>query len=411
MEVLLVSHRYLRESKGGTEVLVQDVAESLAERGHNVSILAASDSVDPCRNSAPYDRGNVREVPVRPSFSEEYPANWERDEGRVADEARGALCSSRAYDVVHMFHFARVGFRLLDISALAGVPFFITLTDYSFICPDHQLFKRKTRSICRPMVPTPDCCACVDGAPDERTIEAWRRRNVDVLTTRALGIYLQTPEQARIVREAGVPHGRIRCDVASYRIPAHWVTRAANERREGAFRFGVVSRLSSEKGLDVALAAFEQVGRLLPCTLDIYGDADPDEANLEQFLTAARQCKGVRLRGAVPFDELDRALLSLDCLLVPSLWLENHPMVLTYARALGIPVIASSVASLLHLADDPGIYFAEPDDPDSWATSMESISKVLTVPNRRREADQAWTRYVDSLERTYRGAAKCLQPQ
>ncbi|MEZ5987657.1 MAG: glycosyltransferase [Planctomycetota bacterium] len=95
-----------------------------------------------------------------------------------------------------------------------------------------------------------------------------------------------------------------------------------------------------------------------------------------------------RVRGAIlplefrgPFDpsELPRVLSGLDVIAIPSLWLENLPLVLLQARAAGIPVVASAVGGIAPFVreGDDALLFPPGDAP--------ALSRCPRRPARRRD--------------------------
>ena len=58
MRILLVVHQFFPEFAGGTEVLTRSVAHSLARRGHEISILAASPTSEAPSDESRHDTYN-----------------------------------------------------------------------------------------------------------------------------------------------------------------------------------------------------------------------------------------------------------------------------------------------------------------------------------------------------------------
>jgi glycosyltransferase involved in cell wall biosynthesis len=56
--------------------------------------------------------------------------------------------------------------------------------------------------------------------------------------------------------------------------------------------------------------------------------------------------------GVMDRSRIGRAFAAIDCLIMPSLWLENSPVVIQEAFAAGVPVIASGQGGMAELIDD-----------------------------------------------------------
>jgi radical SAM protein with 4Fe4S-binding SPASM domain len=401
MHLLLTSHRFARDSFGGTEVLTAAIGTELARRGWRVSWLAATDTPGTGEREA-----GVELWPITPGFGAHYPVGWRGDEARQAEKAGVWLRSHPKVDVVHVMHPARVGLALTELEELAAVPLFATLTDYTAVCPDFQLFHRGTGTICRVDAAASLCAGCCGADPESASvaedIAAYRQRNIGFLNHRATAVFTMTPHQRLLLAEAGVDDGRFAGDRAVYPVPPSWSGRAVPPRREGPFRFGFIGRLSPEKGLDVAAAALGALHAGSGCELHVWGAPDGDGAS--RLLAQP----GLRLHDPLPLDDLVDAFDAIDCLLVPSLWLENHPLVVTYAQVLGVPLIVSDVPSMRHLEGE-GIHFAARGDVSAWIAAMQAAIETHAPAPRSREAvarqNALFAADIDRLETAYLQAA------
>lgn len=410
LRILFVSHRFIEDSVGGTEVLCRDLAGAIAACGHEVAWLAVrpdrTSRVAPPRPVSPGSDPEVFRIAVSPRFASHYPLQWREQEEAVAQEVDLALGKLGVdFDIVHVVHFARIGLAFLDLPILARARLFFTLTDYTAVCPDFQLFRRKTRAICEG--PDPHACmACLGAAGEATDIDHWRARNLGVLGKRADGIFVQTPYQRRVLSAAGVPHEKILYDLGCYAVNAASERSRALTRR--VYRFAYFGRFSVEKGLDVLLGAVERLGRDR-CECHVFGLPDDDYEPIRARIAATPGCI---LRAPVPHRELQATLAEIDCLLVPSMWLENHPTIISYALASGADVICSSVPSLTHLHGTPGMYFAAPGDPDAWCRQMASrLESYVPSPSPAvREArslgpDYSFDHLVELTVAAYHGAS------
>jgi glycosyltransferase involved in cell wall biosynthesis len=131
-------------------------------------------------------------------------------------------------------------------------------------------------------------------------------------------------------------------------------------------RFGYIGGVSQKKGLSVLAEAFQgDLGR----QLIIRGF--PTEAELAAFRTAHPA-----LHARLECFDSDRESFyrDVDVVVVPSLWLENQPMVVLEAFARGKPVIASRIGGLPQMFSDGegGRFFAAGD-----AQSLRRVAAEL----------------------------------
>ena len=115
----------------------------------------------------------------------------------------------------------------------------------------------------------------------------------------------------------------------------------------------VTSRLSPEKGIDVAVESC----RIAGVPLVVAGDG-PERARL------TREFPDVSFRGHLAELELSRARERAAVALVPSRSGESFGLAAAEAMAAGLPVVASRVGALPELV--PGEWLVAPNDPPRW---------------------------------------------
>lgn len=128
----------------------------------------------------------------------------------------------------------------------------------------------------------------------------------------------------------------------------------------------VVSRLSPEKGVDVAIEACSIAGR----PLVVVGDG-PQRASLEAMAQGiGGSSKGlVRFAGEVGAQRLADLRSEAALALVPSRTAETFGMAAAEAAAAGLPVLASRVGALPELIEEQALVDA--GDPQALAASIE----------------------------------------
>jgi glycosyltransferase involved in cell wall biosynthesis len=116
-------------------------------------------------------------------------------------------------------------------------------------------------------------------------------------------------------------------------------------------------RLSSEKGVDILLAA---ANRMPDIPFKIAGDGPA----LPELKTRAP--RNVEFLGRLGFSDLLAFYRKSLALVVPSLWFEPFGLVVVDAMALGVPVIASRIGGLPYLVDEgiTGALFQPGDSED-----------------------------------------------
>ncbi|MEO6830249.1 MAG: glycosyltransferase, partial [Acidobacteriaceae bacterium] len=152
---------------------------------------------------------------------------------------------------------------------------------------------------------------------------------------------------------------------------------------EGAFVFGSVGRLSTEKGHRFLIAAFHQLCEKLAAGANLFlivvGDGREQES-LEQ------QASQLRIRDKVYFagfqGDCAKWMQVLDCMIQPSLT-EGTPNAVLEALCLKVPVIATAVGGVPDLiVDGRNGLLVPPADASRLAEAMETMHNSPDLRNR-----------------------------
>lgn len=153
-------------------------------------------------------------------------------------------------------------------------------------------------------------------------------------------------------------------------------------------------------GLDIAVEALALIDPAeLPHRLDVYGDG-PFRPQVEAAIARTDTAARVHLNGRVPMDDLPGLLAGSDIGLVPSrpepyLQYSLSTKLLEYA-AMGVPIIASDLATFRAHFSDAAIRFVPGGDPAALATAMRELAADPTGAARlgaeahRQAAGYAW---------------------
>jgi glycosyltransferase involved in cell wall biosynthesis len=176
----------------------------------------------------------------------------------------------------------------------------------------------------------------------------------------------QTPPGSRIPAGTPTPTGS--------QIPAESPTsHDGSNALSGSYAL-VVSRLSPEKGVDVAIDACRMAGLAL-----VVAGEGPERAAL-----LARAAGGdVRLVGRVGDEELARLRAGAAIALAPSRSAETFGLAAAEAMAAGVPVAASRVGALAELVEREGLVPA--GDADALARAVASLAGDRSAGERGRE--------------------------
>jgi phosphatidylinositol alpha-mannosyltransferase len=367
--------------EGGVNRHVEALAGALANRGHEVTVLAPWDP--PGRHSRLAHRADPVQRPMPDYLIPLGRTIGVRGNGAVSNlggspsalvRMRRALAAG-AYDVVHVHE---------PIAPLIG----------------------------------PDVCSW-RGAPIVGTFHAYSTNPVTNNLGNLAGIRRKLNQlHARIaVSEAAAWTGR-RWFGGDYTVIPNGVDLAAPPNRpkgdSDELRVLFVGRPEERKGLPVLLRAFEALVEHVPARLAVIG-ADADE--LSRYLPDPAVARYIDPLGWVSGGELWRRLHEADVLCAPSLAGESFGMILTEAFAAGTPVVASRIAGYSDVVTDgeDGV-LVPPADAQALG---EELQRMYLEPERRRRMGEAarrsserfaWPRVAEQVEEVYEEALEAPAP-
>lgn len=383
MKVAFVVHQYPPRFSTGTEIYAHRLALALRDEGHDVRVF--TNEPDPT-HSIPYEIADdeVDGVPVtRQTFFEGLAPNHSLQSyySVFLGKAFGKWLDEVRPDVVHVFHLMGLGLSCIEECEMRGLPVFVQLMDYWFLCPTVQLL-RFDGSLCE----GPEMSNCIEclapqhygyqlmrmfgnrdtfvevGAPDPRMIDInnagmpntrkaliGRKAFIRSVLDRATSLVAPSLFLRRFFAGHGYDEEHMRH--IPYGVDPLPDTIAPIPVEPGAVTFGFFGSVNPQKGLEILISAFREY-KCEKFRLVVHG-------NMRHFPKYAKRVRAFadmdsRINFLGPFDHsgLAAALSSIDVLVVPSVWYENTPFVVLEAFAAGRPVIASDLGGLSELVQD-----------------------------------------------------------
>ncbi len=375
MRVLVLHSRYLSGATSGENRVVDDEVRLLKAAGHSVELW------DPSLDS----------VSMSSRIKSAAEAVWSR---ASASTVHRLIVDTRP-DVVHCHNlFPNLSPSVLRAVHSTGTPTLITLHNYRLMCLPATFFR--DGHVCE---------ECLGRIPWRGVAYGcYRDSKVGSLpyaTSLTLHRAIHTFEQVSLFlavsrfvldkhREAGIDEARLRVKRNfSWPLP----------RRSGpGDYFLFLGRFAKEKGLRMLLDAWED----LDAELLLIGEG-PDGDALKELAPA-----NVRFQGSVPAEAVPELLRSARAVLVPSLWGEPAPRVITEAYSAGVPVLASRMGGLPEMVDQDVSGLLVDNDPGSWKKAIERLARDEESERLGEGARALWEqeyspkRALSALEQAYR---------
>jgi glycosyltransferase involved in cell wall biosynthesis len=442
MKILLTVHQFVPEWSAGTEILTFSVAKELMRRGHQVTVFTGFPVAENPPADQRIDRYEIEGISVyryahAMLATAEQAATTEIEyDNHLATRLFDDLVANVQPDIIHFFHFFRLGSGLIDVAVKRGILAYFTPTDFWTICPTNQLLLTDN-TMCK----GPSCAAgnCIKHivmlTRGEKERNFMSKLPTPIADISALLISKLFAKRHHLALEISAMVKRSKLNVARVnqlqRIfsPSRLMTETlvnnginadlmqstafgidvsgyehAQTRTGVARTIGFIGTISETKGCHVLINAFKQLN-LPDVRLKMYGSFEhyPDYAASLQALAA--ECDAIEFCGTFPNQQIAHVLSELDALVVPSLWYENTPLVVYSALAARCPVVASNFAGMSEVVrhNENGLLFTA-GDADLLAEALRSLATTADLLPRLSancQPPKSTVQYVDEIAAVY----------
>jgi|WetSurMetagenome_2_1015567.scaffolds.fasta_scaffold01906_5 glycosyltransferase involved in cell wall biosynthesis len=445
MKILYTTHQFLPDYSAGTEILTYSTAKEISRRGHRVFVFTGYPVKRAVVESHAFDRYEYDGISVDRFFHSKIssirprnPMEAEYNNLFYADFFRKRIQELKP-DLVHFYHLQRLSASVIDVCREMGIPAVFTATDFWLVCPTNQLLMPDHSRCLGPDKGMANCVRHLAAISEGKRIGAILDRLPDWLMTvcirsikcttflpgnryvplvRALAarpaymekrmnrismVLVATRFMGEILRHHGLEARSIRH--VPFGIDQAHIACVSAKGTAQHLRIGFIGTLYYHKGAHVLLEAVRSLPEEMPLKVKIYGE-------LEQFPKYARTLQSTagndhRIEFCGTFDNSEIGVIfsTLDVLVIPSLWYENHPLILSFAQAARVPVVATNSEGMREMiADGENGFLFEKEDVKGLADILRmlcddrSVVKYLSDHSRQPKSISS---YVDELERIY----------
>lgn len=411
MRILFITHFLPPKFNAGTEKYTLSLARSFLLKGYEVKVLCAEDwyTGDKYWNGVTEDV--CEGVPVT-----RIHLNWTKagDPNRMlynspmVEKWLTETLKTMQPDLVHVTSAHSLGVGILRSVRQANIPLILTLMDFWFICPSHQLV-RSNGDLCDGITTPLECQACLLG--DSNLLKRLYTNEYSKLSRlhflRVLsylpiitklpglrGMLLNMDERKRLVSEALnwpdviLTHSKFVQSIFHKHSPGSvevlinghdfkWKQDYKGKTSSSSFRFGYIGQIQFTKGVHVLIEAFVRANLEDCAKLEIWGDTSRDDNYVQHLQTQIKNNPAICMNGRFEHDQLAEVLAGIDVLIVPSLWYENAPLVIQEAFASQTPVIATNLGGMAEAVTHEvnGLMFRRGDADDLAAQLRRFIEE------------------------------------
>jgi len=389
LRALLVIHGYPPRYNAGSEVYTQTLANGLHQAGVEVAVFCREEDpflpdyhlrkeTDPLNDSIPvylvnHARSNnrFRNVHLEGSFKQ------------VLEEYKPGL--------VHFGHLSHLSTGLIKMAHDFGVPVVFTLHDFWLMCPRGQflqwgLSEGEPWKLCDGQEDTKCAKKCFNrfvtglkGDDGEKFWTQWISKRMEHVREMCKLVDLfHAPSQQlrkRYVDEFGLNPNKVKFLDYGFDLER---LEGRIRKPERAFVFGYIGRHHPSKGIHHLLEAFgKTTGEAL---LRIWGRY---QGQLTNSLIREVEAMGEHGERIEWFDEYDnedivkKVFDRCDCIVVPSIWDENSPLVIHEAQQVHVPVITAAHGGMGEYVKDGvnGFTFKHRDVDDLRRAMQQAIDE------------------------------------
>lgn len=399
MHILKIIHGYPPHYNAGSEVYSQSVCNELSKK-HKVTVFT--------REENPYSPDfAVRHKKEHENLNFYIINNHQGKDGyknEIIDEKFAGLISGIKPDIAHVGHLNHLSTGLIQELNKQKIPVVFTLHDFWLMCPRGQFLQRnydgdknwdlcsgqessKCASTCYKMLHS-GCTMSVEkhalyefngknpGGRDTLNdaeywtnwIEARMKETAAIIDKVDMFIAPSNYLRTRFITEFGVPENKI--IYLDYGFPVDYLTHTEKSKEKTSYTFGYIGTHIPAKGVNLLIEAFKEIEQ--PATLKIFGRSNGQSTNALKEMASTSKNR-IEFSGEYINRNLaDDVFTHVDCIVVPSIWAENSPLVIHEAQACKIPVITADYGGMKEYVRHQvnGLLF-EHRNPKSLAAQMK----------------------------------------
>lgn len=388
MIIFKVIHGYPMRFNAGSEVYSQLLCHGLANE-HEVHVFTREEDVFKPdytlhQEKDPLDTRITLHIINMPKFRFS-----QRYQHPVLDHTFELLLEEVKPDIVHVGHLHHLSTSLVGSIYKKKIPIVFTLHDYWLMCPRGQFLQRNSQeplALCDSQEDSKCASQCFRGCfsgdtvNQESDIGYWtnwvsQRMNhmKDIIAKVDLFIAPSQYLFGRFRDEFGIPKEKL-----TYLDYGFDLERLKNRSRtpHEPFTFGYIGTHIPSKGIQDLITAFSHIKE--ECLLRIWGRPREETASLKSIVSTlpSEIQNHIEWKPEYRNQEIVSDVFNhIDALVVPSIWVENSPLVIHEALQVRLPVITANIGGMAEYVHHGvnGLLFKH-RDPLSLAEQMELLA-------------------------------------
>lgn len=355
MHILKIIHGYPPNYNAGSEVYSQSICNELSKY-HKVSVFTREENpYAPCFS--------IREEKVNENLTLYFVNNPQGKDGyrhKQMDDNFAELVKKLNPDVSHIGHVNHLSTGLIDELNRLNIPIVYTLHDFWLMCPRGQFLTRSIGKennfvLCDKQDDKKCAIDCYkvyfSGHEENDKLDSdnwtgWIHQRM--IETKAIinkvNLFVAPSNylRDRFINDFAVPEDKI--IYLDYGFPTEYLTQTKKSPDKTYYTFGYIGTHIPAKGVNLLIEAFKQIEQT--AKLKIFGRANGQSTNALKVL-AESSPNQIEFAGEYINHNLANDVFSnVDCIVVPSIWGENSPLVIHEAQSCKVPVITANFGGM-----------------------------------------------------------------
>lgn len=352
MKILKIIHGYPPTYNAGSEVYSQTLCNELS-KNHKVFVFT--------REENPYLPDFYLRKEELETNLEIYFINLPREKDGFRhsklDQVFSEVLRETQPDIAHIGHLNHLSTGIVDVLFTLKVPIVYTLHDFWLMCPRGQFLQtnfgeEEYYRVCDGQENRKCAISCYNSyftgylETREKEISYWtnwieiRMKEAKSICEK-VDLFISPSKylKSRFVNEFSIPDEKI--FLLDYGFDLNRFRGVQNKKE--AFTFGYIGTHIPAKGVNLLIDAFQDIKA--NAHLKIWGrNNGPSTIALQK---KASRVNNIEFMGEYHNQNISEEVFAkIDCLVVPSIWMENSPLVIHEAQAAKIPIITADVGGM-----------------------------------------------------------------
>ena len=351
MHILKIIHGYPLRYNAGSEVYSQSIVNELKSR-HKITVFTREENDyeldfnfrEETKNGVDFVFVNM----ARGKDGYNHP---------LLNEKFAELIKEMKPDIAHIGHLNHLSIGIVEELKKQNIPILYTLHDFWLMCPRGQFLQRNFDgqnlfNLCDKQEDEKCATACysmyfsgINSDKDKKQWTNWIHTRMEVFKnlTKKIDLFHAPSKYLmnRYIQDFSIPKNRI--FYLDYGFPTHYLT-PVEPKTNGIYTFGYIGTHIPAKGVNLLIKAFSKLEE--KAHLKIFGREQGQSTSALKEL-AKYSKNGIEFCGEYINENLATTVFNkVNCIVVPSIWAENSPLVIHEAQACKVPVITADFGGM-----------------------------------------------------------------